>query len=92
MPHVSGIHWPPLGGYHVTLSFSVRSDQVTLRADDVLIKTGEDSDITVPKALITESGESGYTVFEAQVPSDVAAAVLSICAQLFPPRRTEKED
>lgn len=92
MPHESGIQWPPLGGDHVTLSFSVRSDKVTLGDDNVFISTGTDSGIRVPRTLVTESGESGYVAFEAQVPSDVAAVVISICAQLFQPRRTEKED
>lgn len=92
MPHASGIQWPPEGTGLVTLSFSMRSDMVTLGADDVFIRTGTDSGIRIPRTLVTESGESGYVVFKAQVPSDVAAAVISICAQLFQPTRTEKED
>jgi hypothetical protein len=85
MPHESGVQWPPKGDDLVTLSFSVPSDKVTLGADDVFIRTGTDSGIRVPMTLVTESGRSGYVVFEVQVPSDVAAAVISICAQLFRP-------
>jgi len=91
MPHESGIQWPPLGGDLVTLSFSVTSDKVRRSVDGVFIRTGTDTGIKVPTTLATESTESGYVVFQARVPSDVAAAIISACAQLFQPRHTEEE-
>jgi hypothetical protein len=91
MPHESGIQWPPEGDDLVTLSFSVPSDKVTPSVDDVFMRTGTDSGIRVPMTLVTESRESGYVVFQAQVPSDVAAAIIGICAQLFQPTHTEEE-
>jgi hypothetical protein len=91
MPHESGIQWPPEGDDLVTLSFSVPSDKVTPSVDDVFIRIGTDSGIRVPMTLVTESRESGYVVFQTQVPSDVAAAIISICAQLFQPTHTEEE-
>jgi hypothetical protein len=90
MPHESGIQWPPEGGNLVTLSFSVRSDKVEPRDGDVFIHTGTDSGIRVPMTVVTESGEPGYVVFQAQVPSDVAAAIISSCAQLFRAKHTEE--
>jgi hypothetical protein len=91
MPHASGIQWPPEGDDLVTLSFSVPADKVTPSVDGVFIRTGADSAIRVPGTLVTESRESGYVVFQARVPSDVAAAIISICAKLFQPTHTDEE-
>ena len=91
MPHASGVQRPPEGDDLVTLSFSVHSDKVTPGADDVFIRTGAGSGIRVPMTLATKTGESGYATFEVQVPCDVAAAVISICAQLFQQTQTEEE-
>lgn len=90
MPHATGIQRPE-GDDLVTLSFSVPSDQVTPGANGVFIRIGKGRGIRVPKTLVAETGKSGYVVFEAQVPGDVAATVISLCAQLFQQAQTEKE-
>ncbi|HXZ72086.1 MAG TPA: hypothetical protein VEH31_14640 [Streptosporangiaceae bacterium] len=45
----------------------------------------------MPKSLMREGEEAGHVVFEARVPGDVAAAVRSICAELFRLTCTEEE-
>jgi hypothetical protein len=90
MPHPSHI-WRPTEDGLVTLRFYVPSDMVTPDADEVLIHTGAGGDIRVPQTLITESDEPGYVVFEARVPSDVAAALRSTCEALFGQRFIEEE-
>ena len=90
MPHASPIQLPPEGDL-VTLRFSVHSDKVTSDTDDVFIHTCAGGVIKVPKSLMKEGEESGHVVFEARVPSDVAAAVRSICAELFRLTYTEEE-
>ena len=90
MPHASPIQKPPAGDL-VTLRFSVHADKVTQASDEVFIRTCAEGVIRVPKTLMKESEESGYVVFEARVPSDVAAAVRSICAELFRLTYTKEE-
>lgn len=90
MPHATGIQRPE-GDDLVTLSFSVPSDQVTPSADDVFIRTGKGGGIRVPRTLVAETGKSGYVTCEAQVPSDVAAAVIGLCAHLFQQTQTGEE-
>lgn len=91
MPHATGIQRPE-GDDLVTLSFSVHSDRVTPGADDIFIRTGKGGGVRVPKTLVAETGKSGYVVLEAQVPGDVAATVISLCAHLFQQTQTEKAD
>lgn len=83
MPHASSIQLHSESDGFVTLSFSVHSDEVTLGADEVFIRTGTEGVISIPRTLMTESEESAFVVFEARVPSDVAATVRSICTELF---------
>ncbi len=90
MPHASPIQKPP--DDLVTLRFSVHSDKITSDTDEVIIRTCAGGIIKVPKTLMKERGESGHVVFEAQVPSDVAVAVRSICAELYRLTYTEEED
>ena len=90
MPHASHIDKPPDNGL-VTLRFSVDSDKVTPGTDEVFIRTRAEGVIRVPKSLMREGEEAGQVVFEARVPGDVAAAVRSICAELFRLTHTEVE-
>lgn len=60
--------------------------------DEVFISTAADGVIRVPKSLMREGDDPGYMVFEALVPSDVAAAVRSICAELFRLTRTSEAE
>jgi len=91
MPHVSHLYKPAEGDL-VVLRISVRSDKITPGNDEVFINTCADGVIRVPKTLMREGDEPGYVVFEALVPADVAAAVRSICAELFRLTRTSEED
>ena len=91
MPHVSSIQLHSESDGLVTLSFSVHSDEITLGADEVFIRTGTEGVISVPKTLMTESGESALVVFEVRVPSEVAATVRSICTALFRLAYTRQE-
>lgn len=91
MPHVSTIRRPQ-PDEPVTLRFSVHADKVTPAGDEVFIRTCAEGVIRVPKTLMREGEEAGYVVFEAQVRSDVAAAVRSICAELFRLTYTEQDD
>lgn len=90
MPHASHKDTPTDNGL-VTLRFSVDSDKVTPGTDEVFIRTRAEGVIRVPKSLIREGEEAGHVVFEARVPGDVAAAVRSICAELFRLTCTEEE-
>jgi hypothetical protein len=90
MPHASHIHKPADNGL-VTLRFSVDSDKVTPGTDEVFISTCAEGVIKVPKSLMKDGKENGYVVFEARVPADVAAAVRSICAELFRLTYTQEE-
>jgi hypothetical protein len=90
MPHASHKENPP-GSDLVTVRFSVPADKVTLGTDDVLIRTCADGVIRVPKSLMRKDGEAGDVVFEARLPGDVAAAVRSICAELYRLTATEQE-
>jgi len=92
MPHASSAQSPPERGGLVTLRISVHSDKVTQDTDEVLIRTCAEGVIKVPKSLVKEGEESGHVVFEAQVPSDVATAVRSICAELLRLTHTKQED
>jgi hypothetical protein len=83
MPHASTVQDPTQGEDLVTLSFSVPADKVSAGADEVFIHTGTNGTIRVPKTLMSDSGESGYVVFQTRVPSDVAVAVTRVCAELF---------
>lgn len=91
MPHASHI-WRPTGGGLVILRFYVPSDMVMPDAGEVLIATGAEGVIRVPRTLMAESDEPGFVVFEAQVPRDVAAAVRSMCEQLLGQTFTELEE
>lgn len=91
MPHASPIQLPPEGNL-VNLRFSVHSDKVTRATDEVFIRTCTGGVIKVPNSLMKEGKESGYVVFEARVASDVAAAVRSICAELFRLAYTREEE
>jgi hypothetical protein len=91
MPHVSHIFRPAAADL-VVLRFSVRSDKITPGKEEVFINTCADGVIRVPKTLMREGEEPGYMVFEALVPADVAAAVRSICAELFRLTRTSEEE
>ena len=82
MPHASHIFKPAEDGL-VILRFYVPSDMVTPDTDDVFIRAYAEGVIRVPQTLLRESDEPGYVVFEARVPSDVAAAVRSTCEALF---------
>ena len=82
MPHASHILKPAEDG-QVILRFYVPSDVVTPDTDEVFIRAGAEGVIRVPQTLIRESDEPGYVVFEARLPSDVAAAVRSTCEALF---------
>lgn len=82
MPHASHL-WRPVEGGLVVVRISVRSDKVTPGNDEVVIKTCADGVIRVPKTLMKEGDEPGYVAFEARLPGDVAAAVRSICTELF---------
>lgn len=90
MPHESHV-WRPAEGGQVILRFYVPSDMVRPDSDDVLIGTGAEGYIRVPQTLMAESDEPGYVVFEAQVPRDVAAAVRSMCEELFGQTFIEEE-
>jgi hypothetical protein len=90
MAHPSHI-WRPTEDGLVILRFYVPSDMVTPDADEVLIGTGGERVIRVPQTLMTESDEPGYVVFEARVPRDVAAAVRSMCEELFGQAFIEEE-
>ena len=92
MPHASGIQYHSYGDNLVIVSFSVPTEDVTMSADEAYIRTGAGGVITLPKTLMTESEEPGFVVFQARVPSDVAAAVRSICAELFRLTLTRPED
>ena len=82
MPHATHI-WRQTEGGQVILRFYVPSEMVTLDTDQALIGTGAEGAIRVPQTLMTESDEPGEVVFEAQVPSDVGAALRSMCEVLF---------
>jgi hypothetical protein len=82
MPHASHILKTAEDGL-VILRFYVPSDVVTPDTDEVFIRAGAEGVIRVPQTLIRESDEPGYVVFEARLPSDVAAAVRSTCEALF---------
>jgi hypothetical protein len=90
MPHPSHLDRPQDG--LVTLRFSVHADKVTRAADEVFIRTCAQGVIAIPRTLMREGEESGHVVFEARVPGDVAAAIRSICAELFRLTYTEQED
>ena len=90
MPHASPIQRPP--DSLVTVRFSVHADKVTKADDEVLIRTCAGGVIRVPETLLKESDEAGQMVFEARLPSDVAIAVRSICAELFRLTYTKEED
>jgi hypothetical protein len=92
MPHASSIQLHSESDNLVTVGFSVPSDEVTLGADEAFISTGADSAIRIPITLMTESDESGYVVFEVRIPSNVAAAVGNICAELFRLAYTNQAD
>jgi hypothetical protein len=92
MPHASSIKVHPESHGLVTVSFSVPSDEVTLDADEVFIRTGTEGFMRIPKTLVKEFEESGFVVFEVRVPSDVAAAVGNVCAELFRLASTRQED
>jgi hypothetical protein len=89
MPHAHPIIKPD---DLVTLRFTVPSHMVTSAASDVFIRTSSEGVIRVPKTLVTEGEDRGLVVFEARVPRDVAAAVRSICAELFRLTCSETED
>jgi hypothetical protein len=91
MPHATHI-WRPTEGGLVILRSYVPSDMVTPGTDEVLIDTGAEGVIRVPQTLTRESDEPGYVVFEAQLPSDVAAAIRSLCEQVFGSTFTEEEE
>lgn len=82
MPHASHI-WRPKNEGQVTLCFYVPSDMVTPHADDVFVSTGAQGVICVPRTLMRESDEPDFVAFEAQVPTDIAAAVRSMCEVMF---------
>jgi hypothetical protein len=82
MPHATHI-WRPMGGGQVILRFYVPSDMVTADTDEVFISAGAEGVIRVPQSLMAESDDPDEAVFEAQMPSDVAAAVRSMCEVLF---------
>jgi hypothetical protein len=90
MPHASHSDTPTDNDL-VTLRFSVDSGKVTPGTDEVFISTCADGVIRVPKSLMKQGKEDGYVVFEARVPGDVAAAVRSICAELFRLTYTQEE-
>ena len=90
MPHASHKENPP-GSDLVTVRFSVHSDKVTQGSDEVFIRTCAEGVIRVPKTLMKEGEEAGQVVFEARVPGDVAAAVRSICAELYRLTSTQQE-
>lgn len=91
MPHVSHIFKPTEGGL-VALRISVPADKITQGSDEVFINTGAGGVIRVPNTLLADSEEPGYVVFEARVPGDVAAAIRSMCAELFRLTCTSGED
>jgi len=82
MPHESHL-WRPTGDGQVILRFYVPSDMVTPDTDEVFISAGAEGVIRVPQSLMAESDEPDEVVFEAQMPSDVATAVRSVCEVLF---------
>ena len=82
MPHATHI-WRPMEGGQVTLRFYVPSDMVTPDTDEVFISAGAEGVIRVPQTLLAGSDDPDEVVFEAQMPSDVAAAVRSMCEVLF---------
>lgn len=90
MPHASHMDKPPENGL-VTLRFSVDSSKITPGTDEVFIRTCAEGVIRVPKSLMNDGEEAGQVVFEARVPADVAAAVRSICAELFRLTYTREE-
>lgn len=98
MPHATHIRItrPREGGLYegrpVILSFYVPSDMVTPDTEEVLIRAYTGRVIRVPQTLMGESDEPGYVVFETQVPSDVAAAVRSMCEALFGPDFIERQE
>jgi hypothetical protein len=91
MPHATHVEKSREDGL-VALRVSVHSDKVMLSGDEVFIRTSADGVIKVPKSLLRGGEESGYVVFEAWVPGDVAAAVRSICAELFRLTCTGEDD
>ena len=90
MPHATHVSRPAEDGL-VTLRFYVPSDIVTPDTGEVLIHAGAQGTIRVPHTLMSESDEPGYVVFEARLPSDVAAAVRSTCEELFGQTFIEQE-
>jgi hypothetical protein len=90
MPHASHRDTPTDNDL-VTLRFSVDSGKVTQGTDEVFISTRAEGVIRVPKTLVNPGEENGHVVFEARMPADVAAAVRSICAELFRLTYTEEE-
>jgi hypothetical protein len=92
MPHASGIQYHSSGDNLVIVSFSVPAEDVTMSADEALIRTDAQGVIAVPKTLITDSPEPGFVVFQARVPSDVAASVGRICAEVFRLAYTNQAD
>jgi hypothetical protein len=82
MPHAHPIAKPSPDDL-VTLRVSVPSEMVTAAPGEVFIRTAADGVIRVPKTLVKEDEGDRQTVFEARVPRDVAAAVRSICAELY---------
>ena len=82
MPHATHI-WMPMQGGQVILRFYVPSDIVTPDTDEVFISAGAEGVIRVPQTLVAESDDPDEVVFEAQMPSDVAAAVRSVCEVVF---------
>jgi hypothetical protein len=91
MPHVTPIQGPQPDDL-VTLRFSVHSEKVTSTTSEVFIRTCGEGVIRVPKTLMKQEEESGHVIFEARVPRDVAAAVRSICAELFRLTYSHAED
>lgn len=91
MPHAHPIAMPSPDDL-VTVRFSVPSTMVTPAGSDVFIRTYTGGVIRIPDTLVKESGESDHVIFEARIPSDVAAAVRSICAELFRVTCSQTED
>jgi len=65
---------------------------VTPADSDVIIRTSSGDVIRIPGTLVKQGEETDHVVFEATVPSDAAAAVMSICAELFRLTRPQTAD
>ena len=91
MPHAHPIAKPSPDDL-VTVRLSVPSTMVTPADSDVFIRTHTGGVIRIPSTLVKEGEESDRVIFEARVPGDVAAAVRSICAELFRVTCSQTED